>query len=174
MANTYTLIESKVLGSTASSVTFSAIPATYTDLVLKISARCGELQPEESVNLRFNGSTVANYSLTRLRGNGASLVSSRSVDDNSVTLDRVINGNTSTANTFNSLEIYIPSYTASTYKPVSSYSATENNSATSAYLNITAGLWRNTSAITSIFMYPNSGNGFLATSSFYLYGISNS
>jgi hypothetical protein len=32
---TYTLIESQVLGSSAASVTFSAIPATYTDLVLK-------------------------------------------------------------------------------------------------------------------------------------------
>jgi hypothetical protein len=36
MANTYTLIESQVLGSAAASVTFSAIPATYTDLVLKV------------------------------------------------------------------------------------------------------------------------------------------
>ena len=38
-ANTYTLISSNVLASSAATVTFSSIPATYTDLVLRVSAR---------------------------------------------------------------------------------------------------------------------------------------
>jgi hypothetical protein len=38
MANTYTLIASNTLGASAASVTFSAIPSTYTDLVVRYSA----------------------------------------------------------------------------------------------------------------------------------------
>ena len=36
---TYTLISSNVLSSSAASVTFSSIASTYTDLVLRVSAR---------------------------------------------------------------------------------------------------------------------------------------
>ena len=39
MATTYTLITSQTLASSAASVTFSSIPSTYTDLVLRVSAR---------------------------------------------------------------------------------------------------------------------------------------
>jgi hypothetical protein len=53
MANTYTLIESQVLGSSAASVTFSAIPATYTDLVLKFSSRNDDTGVTETVYSSF-------------------------------------------------------------------------------------------------------------------------
>ena len=39
MPSTYTLISSNVLASSAASVTFSAIPSTYTDLVVRASIR---------------------------------------------------------------------------------------------------------------------------------------
>ena len=172
MATTYTLINSNTLASTTDSVTFSSIPSTFTDLVLKISARGGDAQTYEIINLRFNGSEVANYSNTTLLGSGSTVTSFRDVDDNSVTL-RILNGNTSTANTFGSMEIYIPSYTALIYKPVSSFGASESNATSPIYMATIAGLWRNTSTITSIFIRPNSGNGWLTGSSFYLYGISN-
>ena len=60
-ANTYTLISSNVLGSSAASVTFSSIPATYTDLVLRVSART---DADDTSLITFNGTTTG-YSKTR-------------------------------------------------------------------------------------------------------------
>jgi hypothetical protein len=165
------LIESQVLSTGAVSVTFSSIPATYKDLVLKINARSAQAQTYEVLTMRFNGSEVAEYSNTRLQGDGSTAISGRNEDDNAVTL-RMLNGNSSTANTFGSMEIYIPSYTASTQKPLSSFGVSESNTTSPIYMAATAALWRNTSAITSILLRTNSGDNWLTGSSFYLYGIS--
>jgi|LakMenEpi03Aug12_release.lakeMendotaPanAssembly.Ray.scaffolds.fasta_scaffold1433155_1 hypothetical protein len=174
MPNTYSLISSNVLSTTAASVTFSAIPATFTDLVLSISGRTNVTgQATDNLELRFNGSSSSIYSITRLRGNGSTASSSA---NSGVT---VINGLTAfdaadaTSNTFSSLEIYVPSYLASQNKPVSLFSAQEDNN-TTANVVVTAGLWRDTSAITSIYISSNSGGSFVSGSSFYLYGIKNS
>ena len=174
MPNTYTLISSNVLTSTTASVTFSSIPATFTDLVLRISGRTTVTgQATDNLELRFNGSSSSIYSITRLRGDGSTASSSR---NSGVT---VINGLTAfdaadaTTATFSSLEIYVPSYLASQNKPVSLFSAQENNN-TTANVVFTAGLWRDTSAITSIYIGSNSGGSFVSDSSFYLYGIKNS
>jgi hypothetical protein len=168
MPSTYTLISSNVLSSSAASVTFSAIPSTYTDLVLRVSGRTTVTgQATDNLELRFNGS------ITRLRGNGSTASSSA---NSGVT---VINGLTAfdaadaTSNTFSSLEIYVPSYLASQNKPVSLFSAQEDNNAT-ANIVATAGLWRDTTAISSIYIGSNSGGSFVSGSSFYLYGIKNS
>jgi hypothetical protein len=169
MAATYKLIASNVLTSSVAVVTFSSIPATFTDLVLRISTRVDFATVDSNVLIRFNGDTASNYSTTWLRGSGSASNSSR----NSGT--RIIGaaatqGTSATNNTFASAEIYIPSYTVSQNKPVAIDSATENN-ATEAYRVVDAGLWRNTAAITSIEL---DGTNFVAGSSFYLYGISNS
>jgi hypothetical protein len=171
MANTYTLISSNVLGSAAASVTFSAIPATYTDLVLRYSARLDTTSSE--IDLRFNADSATNYSSTRIVGNGATASSANISSSTNLRFFEAANYSTDTANTFNSMEIYIPSYTASQNKPFSSFVGTETN-ATTAYLIAQANLWRNTAAITSIVLDPISSSNFVAGSSFYLYGISKS
>jgi hypothetical protein len=171
MALTYQLISSNVLSSSAASVTFSAIPATYTDLVLRWSARLDTTSSE--VDLRFNSDSATNYSSTRIVGNGATASSSNVSSANILRFFESANYSTDTANTFNSMEIYIPSYTASQNKPFSSFVGTETN-ATTAYLVAQANLWRNTAAITSIVLDPISSANFVSGSSFYLYGIKNS
>ena len=169
MANTYQLISSNVLSSSAASVTFSSIPATYTDLVLRITARGTRVNTVAILYLRFNGDTGTNYSDTTVVGNGATASSTRSTS-NTVLLVGVIPAANATSNTFGSAETYIPSYTVSQNKPVGSFAVQEDN-ITTAYAYGTAALWRNTAAITSIEALP-SINDFAAGSSFYLYGIS--
>jgi hypothetical protein len=171
MPSTYTLIASNVLTSSAASVTFSAIPSTYTDLVLRYSARNDDTTT--ILGVRFNGDTATNYSTTILRGSG-SAASSLSYNTTRTQLFEQdgIEPSTMTANTFNSGEIYIPSYLVSQNKPMSTFTVTEDNSST-AYMSAIANLWRNTAAITSINLYSNSGN-LVSGSSFYLYGISKS
>lgn len=171
MATTYTLISSNVLSSTAASVTFSAIPATYTDLVLRITARGTRVNQSVYTYIQFNSDTASNYSYTALAGDGAAASSYRGT---STTFG--ISGRNSaasgTSNTFSSQEIYIPSYTVSQNKPFSGIGIAENNT-TTAYIEADANLWRNTAAITSILIYP-ANNDWDTGSSFYLYGIKNS
>jgi hypothetical protein len=168
MANTYTLIEAKTLGSAVASVTFSSIPQTYTDLLLLSSVRTSRNSPAESIFISFNGST-SSFSSRVIIGQGGSGV------DN-VTVARFIGvacGDTTTANTFGNFSTYIPNYTGSNNKSYSSDSVNEDN-ASLAFAALTAGLWSNTAAITSIGLTTENANNLLTNSTFYLYGISNS
>ena len=172
MANTYTLISSQVLASSAASVTFSSIPATYTDLVLRVSARNTATASPYSVGIQFNGDTSTSYSWTNLGGTGSAAFSSNSGGAVNVAVGGFIPGSDLTANTFSNDEIYIPSYLASQNKPLGTFGVSENN-ATTNYYSVLASLWRNNAAITSITALANTGN-FVSNSSFYLYGIKNS
>ena len=169
MPATYTLISSNVLTTTQASVTFSSIPATYTDLVLRVSARDSSDTPISTLTMTFNSDTATNYSETVLDGSGSAASSSRTT---SVNADArvMIQPSTYTASTFGSFELYIPNYLVSANKPYSYFGITENN-ATASYIRTNAALWRNTAAITSISMVAPVN--FVSGSSFYLYGISN-
>lgn len=172
MATTYQLISSNILSSTTASVTFSSIPATYTDLALMVSARSNVAANQETVNLQFNGNTSSIYSNTRIFGSG-STVGSNTNSNISRILAPYVNGDTADSNTFGSIEIYIPSYTVSQNKPLGAFGAAERNDVT-AYMGATAGLFSSTTAISSLSVTPENGTSWLSGSSFYLYGIKNS
>jgi hypothetical protein len=172
MPSTYTLISSNVLSSSAASVTFSAIPDTYTDLVLKISYRNDAGGVAAAMTARFNSNTGTIYSRTRLYGNGSTVGSSRGTL-NYFNYNLSVNASGATSNTFSSAELYIPNYTSSTNKPVFFDTATEDN-ATEAYRSVFAALFVNTTAISSIQINPVDSGTIQSGSSFYLYGIKNS
>jgi hypothetical protein len=172
MANTYELITSNTVGSGGvSSVTFSSIPGTYTDLVIKLSVRDGRPTLAVSdIRFNFNGTGVGtNISGRYVYGNGSSAASTTVGSNGELAF---ADGNGATVSTFGNAEVYIPNYAGSAYKGISSDSAAENN-ATAGYNLLLAGLFGSTSAITSIAMTPFSGN-FAEYSTFYLYGIKNS
>lgn len=166
---TYTLISSNVLSSSAASVTFSAIPSTYTDLVVRYSAR-GTSGGWNYINLTMNANTSSVYSRTDLMGDGSSASSSRSSSQTSMQLDTNTIPSQDT-NIFNNAEYYIPNYLSTSAKPLAAYAVGDRNTS-EAYITATAGLANITSAITSIKL-ENLTSNFVSTSSFYLYGISN-
>jgi hypothetical protein len=171
MPSTYTLISSNVLSSSAASVTFSAIPSTYTDLVVRLSVRGDQSSAISDFTLRFNSDSGSNYSETRLLGfNGTNVLSDRLSSQTNIQ-NITVNGSTSTASTFSNGEIYLPNYTSTTSKPISVFDVVENNSATSNQVLADAALYRNSTAISSMTFTAN-GN-FVSGSSFYLYGIKN-
>lgn len=172
MANTYTLISSNTLSSSAASVTFSSIPSTYTDLVLRISGRTDAAGTTSSGYIQIN-SVTSTYSYTFIRGDGSSATSGNDSASYAGFYIGGIDGGGATSSTFSNQEIYIPSYTASQAKPVGQISSMETN-ATTAYTFGIAGLCSSTAAISSLTVNLNGGVNFVSGSSFYLYGIKNS
>jgi hypothetical protein len=152
---TMTKLATYTAGSGAdSSVTFSNIPQTYTDLVVKLSVRTTRsgTDVDDEVRLEFNGSGGTAYSGRMIEGNGTT---SRSATDSSyafVTRVTAPTDNTTTS-TFSNSEVYIPNYTSSNYKSIS-IDATMENNATTSLTSLSANLWSNTSAITSIKCTP--------------------
>jgi hypothetical protein len=168
MANTYTLIDKSILGSTTASVTFSAIPSTYTDLKIVYSIRSNNTNPSNTIDVSFNGSTTG-FTNIYLQASGTSPNSG----SNFARFSGAQNSSSETANTFSNGEIYIPNYTGSNNKSYSADWVYENNSSSGNGLGFIADLWSNTAAITSIGITGYAGD-FLSGSLFYLYGIKNS
>jgi hypothetical protein len=163
MATTFTLIKTVTVGSGGTtSIDFTSIPATFTDLCLKWSLRASTAVV--NTNLNFNSNTTG-YSGRQLYGTGAAVASN--IISSYVSNSGLADSSGDTASTFSNCEIYIPNYAGSNYKSFSIDSVTENN-ATTAYAAFLAGLWSNTAAITSISI---SGLTFVQYSSASLYGI---
>ena len=166
MANTYTAIATVTVGSGgAANIEFTSIPATYTDLTILWSVRAGA---DWGMTLQFNSSTT-NRSMRLLYGTGAA---AGSVTNTNFLIYGGQNNSSATASTFNNGSIYIPNYAGSNNKSFSADAVGENN-ATTAYSGLHAGLWSDTSAITSIKLVAEAAN-FVQYSTATLYGISNS
>lgn len=174
MAATYTLIESYTVGSGgASSVTLGSggtIPNTYTDLLVKVCARSTSSNAQSNYKLAFNSGGT--YSRLEVDGYG-STAASYSATGASAFEYLYLTGTGGTSSTFCNAEIYIPNYTSSNAKSFSIDSVQENNSSTTNYLSLMAGLWSGTATITSIVLTEQNSNNFAQYSTFYLYGIKN-
>jgi hypothetical protein len=162
---TYTLISSTTLSTATTTVTFSSIPSTYTDLVLVLSLKTSN--PAYQPIVRFNSDTGSNYSATAISGNGSSAVSSRHTNQNGIYCNPGA-GTGGTVGNFMPWIISVQDYAnTTTYK---SALARFNNP--DSLTNALVGLWRNTAAITSISIVAESGSGdFQSNSTFRLYGI---
>jgi hypothetical protein len=167
---TYTLISSATVGSGgAANMEFTSIPADYTDLLFRFTARYSG-SSADIVRLTFNN-TSSGWSFRYLEGYGTGVSSGSTFGAGAYMYAGYVNGTANTASTFTSQDIYIPNYLSSNNKSVSIDAVLENN-ASVGYNNLLAGLWSNTSAITSIKIIPETGT-FAQYSTAYLYGISN-
>lgn len=163
MALTYVNIATQTLSSTQTSITFSSIPQTYTDLVLRCSPNTST--DERITRLYFNGDTSAVYSFTRIGSSATAVSTDRAFSAGNVQIGDV----RSVANIFNLQEMYIPSYRVSQNKVFNTYNGMQGNDLiVSQYLM--SNLYRNTSAITSVTVFPTAGT-YSINSTFYLYGI---
>jgi hypothetical protein len=170
MPNTFELIASSTVGAGgASAITFSSIPSTYTDLCVQLSVRSAASAGDDQLRININGAGVgSNFSLRGIQGSGSSVSSGNS------TTGWIVGGanaNNNTANTFTSIQVYFPNYTSSNNKSMSIDSVMENN-ATTAYAELNAALYSNSSAINSLaFLFPSAN--LVQYSTAYLYGVKN-
>jgi hypothetical protein len=165
---TFTQIGSAVtVGSGgASSIDFTSIPSTYTDLVLITSLRA--TLDQAWAKLQINGSD-SNFTSKSIEGYGSGTPDSFSRTDNLNFI--ALNKSTFTASTFGNTSIYITNYAGSVNKSISVDSVAENNG--TACLNILfAKLWSSSAAINQLTIIPQSGN-LAEFSTAYLYGVSN-
>jgi hypothetical protein len=168
MANTYVKIATVTVGGGgAANMEFTSIPSTYTDLIIKMSARANTTGPN-NFGVSLNNSTTG-FNSKIVYGDGTSALSSSLA----TIYQGIVPGSGYTANTFGSADIYIPNYAGSTNKAYASDSTTENN-ATASYAVLSAALWSNTAAITSIKLDPGPSSSFIQYSTATLYGISKS
>ena len=159
MPTTYEPIATTTLGSNQTSVDFSSISASYTDLVLILE---GTGTADLDLCLRFNSDTGSNYSMTNLRGDGSSVYSSRDTSR-----DRMAVGIITSTRTMS--RINIQNYSNSTtYK--TAIARTDSTNATYG-LMARVGLWRSTAAITTVTILTNSTSGLASGMTLTLYGI---
>lgn len=156
---TYSLIEGQTLGSAQAAVTFSSIPATFTDLVLVTQHTCAT-GTNNQLAIRPNSDSTAIYSRTYLTGDGTTAASGRQTAENAI-FTTYATSNTDITISTNHFEDYA---NTTTFKTVLSRSG--NPSGTRGQVS----LWRSTAAISSIYIYPYSGT-FATGSTFKLYGI---
>jgi len=154
--STYTPIASVTLSSAQSSVTFSGIPQTYTDLVLvTTNTSAGGLA---GVYLgQINGDTGTNYSETKIFGTGSVAGSDRNQNATGVNIGL------SNSSQCNNIWYFMNYSNTTTYKTV----LARGNSA-AGQTRASVALWRNTAAITS---FRIDGVTFDIGSTFNLYGI---
>ena len=168
MPATYEPIATFTAGVLTTSITFSSIPASYTDLRLVVVGRGGTgTGATWDCYTRFNSDSGTNYSTTVLSGNGSAASSFRITSDTGIY--GLMPGPTATAGVYGLLNLYVFSYAGSTNKTTLSESNADANG--SGNVNRIVGLWRSTSAITTISLHPNVN--FAIGSTATLYGIKN-
>jgi hypothetical protein len=171
MANTFELIAAVTVGSGgAATIDFTSIPSTYTDLMLVTSCRSNRAAAADDLRFRLNGNTSSIYSYRQIYGFSGGAGSA--MDTTTAGVIGQTPAATSTASTFDNSSVYIPNYAGSTNKSYSIDNAWENNSTSAWQLNLFAGLFASTTAISSISVYPSTGS-FVQYSTAYLYGVKN-
>jgi hypothetical protein len=148
MANTYEAIATYTVPDTSTiTVTFSSIPSTYTDLVM-VCYLPSKSSSSETMLVRVNGDTGANYSTTRIEGTGSSAISGRVTGS---TYAGVSGGGTDTTglNIIINFQNYANTTTYKTF--INRFNQTATS--TSAAVN----LWRSTAAINSVLIQGTAG-----------------
>ncbi len=158
--NSYESIATTTLGTTASSVTFSSIPATYTHLQIRYSLTAAA--PADTT-IRFNGDTGANYSAHLLRGTGTAAQSLAYASQTASYVQFNIGFDTSVA-VIDVLD-YVNTNKNKTIRSLAGWDSNSNGN-----IDFWSGAWYNTGAITSLVLTAVTTT-FSVNSKFALYGI---
>jgi hypothetical protein len=167
MALTYEPINSFTIATAQTSVTFTTIPQTYTDLVIVTNA-IANVTGADLFTTHFNGDNASNtYSLQSVYGTGTTFGTYAANNQ----VGHVIgNLSTNTSSEYALSIFHIMNYTnTTTWKP---FLCRSNAVSTSGiYMDLTAGTWRSTSAINTIQMRTVNGYQIKPGSTLTMYGI---
>jgi len=136
-------------GATASVITFSSIPTTYTHLQLRMLARG---TASDTMYVRFNNDSGAtNYDNHRLNGNGSTVGADGRINYSALFVSSRGYGISSTVNIGSAIVMDILDYgNTNKYKVTKTISGQEYNSGSTDDIEYTSGSWKSTSAVNRI------------------------
>lgn len=174
MPNTFNLISSYTVPTGGvTTVTFSAIPQTYTDLKLVISSQTNRSTGQYGYEYNAINGTTSNYYSKSMYGEDTTVNVSSGLTDNIAIY--ATGTEWQGANIFSNGEVYYANYTSAEPKIWQSWSVSEGYTALNRNLwSFFAGSWTDNNPITSLVITNNGGAGYTtwkANSTFYLYGI---
>jgi hypothetical protein len=171
VTNSYESIATVTVGSGGqSSIDFNSIPSTFKHLQIRAIGRLTVASAGGSnMGVRFNSDTGSNYTYHILSGDGATASAGGGGNTNQIFFADLIIRDASTANVYSGFVIDTLDYAdTNKFKTVRGLAGWDANG--SGKIALSSGVWRSTSAITSITLVPESNN-FKEYSSFALYGI---
>lgn len=167
-AGSYDLLETEILTSNASSVTFTGLGSysDYKHLQIRAVARSTRSAVNENVRMQMNNDTGSNYSRHQLRGDGSSVISEAATSQSSAFVS-TITAASQGSNQFSGNVIDILDFSDSskntTIRTLYGSPSTE--------IGLASGAFFNTAAITEIDLILQSGGSFITGSRFSLYGL---
>jgi hypothetical protein len=154
---TYEPIATTTLTTTTASVTFSSISGSYTDLVL-VTNLFTNAANANGLGVQLNDDTGSNYSFTYIYGDGSSAASGRATSQTNGQIDRIYDKSVGITHFMN-------------YSNTTTYKTMISRGNTSNQVFAWVDLWRSTSAITKIKLFPNDNSSFTSGSMLTLYGV---
>ena len=150
----------------AANIEFTSIPSTYQHLQIRAIFR--NSNATDTTYMRLNSDTGSNYAWHTLRGNGSSMTAAGSSSQTNMEIPFATYSGTTTS-VFSGLVTDILDYkNTNKYKTIRNLGGADLNG--SGRIDFVSGLWQSTNAITTIRLYPSSGN-FAQYSKFGLFGI---
>lgn len=172
ITNSYESIQTVTVGAGGqAAVNFTSIPGTYKHLQIRSINRDSTSQySSNDLYMNFNGDTGTNYSVHRLYGTGSAVAA-----DNIINASYMLIGqqatSLATSGMFGGNIIDILDYAnTSKNKTARGLGGVDLNGNTDGRIMFQSGLWRNTTAVTSITFRAATGN-LAQGSTFALYGI---
>ena len=171
--NSYESIQTVTVGSGGqSTISFTAIPATYKHLQLRAIARTNNTSGDSTqdyLRLKINSDTGSNYANHSLYGDGSSATGQAFTSQTTAYIQRIA-GNGATSGVFGAFVLDLLDYqNTNKYKTTRSLGGIDNNGSGRIYF--TSNLWMSTSAVTQIDLSAGDGSLVSQYSSFALYGI---
>lgn len=169
MPATYEPLATTTLTGTQATIDFTSISGSYTDLVISLYAQNAAATTGTRTGLmKLNSDSTANYSYTTISGDGTTAASTRASSQSGGIFYAELVRNGNGTNMFGFARIQLFNYAGSTNKTILSESSADLNG--SGSVTRIVGLWRSTSAITSISLIGGS-EGFASGTRATLYGI---
>lgn len=164
----YDLLETQVLTSSASSVTFTGLDSysDYKHLQIRAVTKGSHTSFDETSLFRLNSDSGSNYAAHRLQANGSTVFSNGYTSQTSGRFGILSGSNGGNLGWSATVWDLMDFSNTSKYKTSRSLSGMKD---AASIVLMNSALWMNTAAVTSIEIIPNAGN-YLTGSRFSLYG----
>ena len=168
LVGSYDALASVSLSTTTASVTFAGIPTGYKHLQIRGIQRSDFSGTFVGTTFRFNGDTTSSYAFHNINGNGTAAAAGANPSVSAID-GPTLPAASITSGIFGGVVADILDYNnTSKNKVIRILGGVDANG--SGNISLRSGLWVNTSAITSIEIYPGGGS-WTQYSQFALYGV---